>query len=44
MAPEQVGGADLAGREVDVYALGVVAYQASSGRLPFVADRTEGYY
>jgi WD40 repeat protein/serine/threonine protein kinase len=43
MAPELWDGADRAGPEADVYALGVVAYQTLTGRLPFVADRTERY-
>ena len=43
MAPEMFGGADGAQPEADVYALGVVAYQALSGRLPLTADSTRAY-
>jgi predicted Ser/Thr protein kinase len=34
MSPEQVSGAELDGR-ADVYSLGIVMYQALSGKLPF---------
>jgi hypothetical protein len=44
MAPEQWIGADVVGPEADIYALGVVAYQTLTGRLPFVADRTDEYF
>ncbi|TMQ09175.1 MAG: hypothetical protein E6J91_31065, partial [Deltaproteobacteria bacterium] len=44
MAPEQWIGADDVGPEADIYALGVVAYQTLTGRLPFVADRSDDYF
>ncbi len=37
IAPEQVTGGTIDGR-ADLYALGVLAYQLLSGRLPFMAD------
>lgn len=40
MAPEQRTGATVVGPEADIYALGVVAYQTLTGRLPFAAGRT----
>jgi WD40 repeat protein/serine/threonine protein kinase len=44
MAPEMFGGADGAGPEADVYALGVIAYQTLTGRPPFTADNTREYF
>ena len=37
MAPEQATGAKV-GRQADIYALGIVAYEMFSGRVPFAAD------
>ena len=41
MAPEQRYGADGVGPAADIYALGVVAYEMLTKRLPFAADRTD---
>jgi eukaryotic-like serine/threonine-protein kinase len=38
MAPEQVRGAARADCRADIYALGVVAFRALAGRLPFTAN------
>ena len=41
MAPEQISSARDAGREVDVYALGVIAYESLTGGIsPFATDGT----
>src|SRR5213078_3285429 len=43
MAPEQRYGADGVGPAADIYALGVVAYEMLTKRLPFAADRTDDH-
>jgi serine/threonine-protein kinase len=43
MAPEQLCGEGTDHR-VDLYALGLVLYRMTAGRLPFVADSPHGYF
>src|SRR5262245_51164447 len=43
MAPEQRRGADGVGPAADIYALGVVAYEMLTTRLPFATDRTDDH-
>jgi eukaryotic-like serine/threonine-protein kinase len=44
MPPEQWNNAVAAGPAADIYALGVVAYEALTGGAPFNADTTGEYY
>jgi WD40 repeat protein/serine/threonine protein kinase len=43
MAPEQWGNACAVGRGADIYSLGVVIYEALSGRRPYTAESADEY-
>jgi hypothetical protein len=44
MAPEQWSNTSTVGPAADIYALGVVAYEALTGHAPFIAETFDEYY
>ena len=42
MAPEQLRDASAVDARADVYAMGVIMYQALTGRVPYMADSLAG--
>jgi eukaryotic-like serine/threonine-protein kinase len=44
MSPEQWNNAGDVGPATDIYSLGIVAYEALTGRVPFNGDSTDEYY
>jgi WD40 repeat protein/serine/threonine protein kinase len=44
MAPEQWENASEVGPAADIYSLGILAYEALTGRLPFTASDQQGFY